>query len=144
MVRGFPGGSDSKASAYNSRDLGSITGWRRFPWRRKWQPTPVFLPGEVRGQRSLMGYSPWGRKESDTTERLTLWSSDLPKDHRLPLLGQEKGRDLVSPHIMKESCLQVLGFRKGMRMHIRNSSEEEVSPRKCIIGFCRPGRMPLA
>ena len=41
---------------------------RKIPWRRKWQPTPVFLPGETRGQRSLDGYSPWGRKASDTTE----------------------------------------------------------------------------
>ena len=40
-----------------------------FFWRRKWQPTPVFLPGKSHGQRSLAGYSPWGRKESDTTER---------------------------------------------------------------------------
>ena len=39
-----------------------------LPWRRKQQPTPVFLPGESHGQRSLVGYSPWGRKESDTTE----------------------------------------------------------------------------
>ena len=38
------------------------------PWRRKWQSTPVFLPGESHGQRSLVGYSPWGRKESDMTE----------------------------------------------------------------------------
>ena len=38
--------------------------------RRKWQPTPVFLPGKSHGQRSLVGYSPWGRKESDTTEQL--------------------------------------------------------------------------
>ena len=37
-------------------------------WRRKWQPTPVFLPGESHGGRSQVGYSPWGRKESDTTE----------------------------------------------------------------------------
>ena len=37
-------------------------------WRRAWQPTPVFLPGEPHGQRSLAGYSPRGRKESDTTE----------------------------------------------------------------------------
>ena len=34
----------------------------KIPWRRKWQPTPVFLPGESHGQRSLMGYSPWGHK----------------------------------------------------------------------------------
>ena len=39
-------------------------------WRRKWQPTPVFLPGESQGRGSLIGYSPWGRKESDTTEWL--------------------------------------------------------------------------
>ena len=38
-------------------------------WRRKWQPTPVFLPGEFYGPRSLVGYSPWGREESDTTEQ---------------------------------------------------------------------------
>ena len=44
----------------------------KIPWRRKWQPTPVFLPGEFHGQRSLAGYSPWGHKEVDTTERLPL------------------------------------------------------------------------
>ena len=40
--------------------------------RREWRPTPGFLPGESHGQRSLVGYSPWGRKGSDTTEQLTL------------------------------------------------------------------------
>ena len=45
---------------------------RKIPWRRKLQPTPVFLPEESLGQRSLVGYSPWGHKESDTTERPTL------------------------------------------------------------------------
>ena len=42
----------------------------RIAWRRKWQPTPVFLLGESHGRRSLGGYSPQGCKESDTTERL--------------------------------------------------------------------------
>ena len=42
----------------------------KVPWRRKWQPTPVFLPGKSHGRRSLVGYSPWGRKESDTTKQL--------------------------------------------------------------------------
>ena len=41
----------------------------KIPWRRQWQPTPVFLPGKFHGQRSLVGYSPWGRKESDMTEQ---------------------------------------------------------------------------
>ena len=73
---GFLGGSDRKESAHSAGDLGSILG-REAPWRREWQPTPVFLPGEVHGQRSLVGYSPWGCKESDRTERLTLSLSFL-------------------------------------------------------------------
>ena len=46
-------------------------------WRRKWQPTPVFLPGESHGQRNLPGHSPWGHKESDTTEWLTTTTTCL-------------------------------------------------------------------
>ena len=42
--------------------------FRKILWRRKWQPTQVFLPGKSHGQRSLEGYSPWGHKESDMTE----------------------------------------------------------------------------
>ena len=40
---------------------------RKIPWRREWRPTPVFLPGEFYEQRRLVGYSPWGHKESDMT-----------------------------------------------------------------------------
>ena len=43
----------------------------KIPWRRRWQSTPVFLPGKSHGQRSLAGYSPWGRKESDTSYQLS-------------------------------------------------------------------------
>ena len=59
-----------KASTYNAGDPGSIPGLGTFPWKRKWQPTPVLLPGRAHGQRSLVGYSPWGRNESDTIEEL--------------------------------------------------------------------------
>ena len=45
-----------------------------IPWRREWQPIPVFLPGESHEQRSLVGYSPWVHKESDMTEWLILYS----------------------------------------------------------------------
>ena len=48
---------------------------RKIPWRREWPPTSVFLPGELHGQRSLVGYSPWGHKESDITEQLTVSSA---------------------------------------------------------------------
>ena len=44
---------------------------RKIPWRRNWQPTPIFLPEKFRGQRSLKGYNPWGHKESDMTENAT-------------------------------------------------------------------------
>ena len=64
---GFPGGSDNKESVCNAGDPSSTPGSGRFLWRRKWQP-PLLLSGESR--RSLAGYSPWGRKELDTTERL--------------------------------------------------------------------------
>ena len=42
----------------------------KIPWRREWQPTPVFLPEKSHGQRNLVGYSPWGHKESDMTQQL--------------------------------------------------------------------------
>ena len=66
----FPGGSDGKVSACNAGDLGLTPGIGKISWRRKWQPTPVFLPGESHRWRSLAGYSPWGHKELDMTEQL--------------------------------------------------------------------------
>ena len=53
--------------------MGSIPGLGGSPWSREWQPTLLFLPGEFHGQRSLAGYTPWGCKELDTTELLTLF-----------------------------------------------------------------------
>ena len=73
--RGFPGGTvvkDPPANAGDARDLGSVPGLGRPPWRREWQPTPVCLPEKVHGQRSLVGYSPWGCKVSDMTEPLKI------------------------------------------------------------------------
>ena len=54
-------------------------GLGRSPWRRKWQPTPVFLPGESHRRRSLVGYSPRGCKELDTTEQLNFQLSTYDK-----------------------------------------------------------------
>ena len=84
---GEPGGLPSMGSQsrtqlkrLSSSSSSSLQCWRprfdpwmgKIPWRRKGQPTPAFLPGKPHGQRSLEGYSLWGRKESDTTEQLTL------------------------------------------------------------------------
>ena len=59
------------ANAGEAREESLIPGSGGFPWRRKWQPTPVFPPGKFYGQRSLADYSPWSHKESDTTEKLS-------------------------------------------------------------------------
>ena len=83
-----PGGPDGKESACNAGD--GYNPWvGKIHWRRKWQPTSVFSPGELHGQRSLVDYSPWGCKELDTTEQLTLsLFYDLS-----PILGFPGGSD---------------------------------------------------
>ena len=58
----FPDGSAVKSLPANAGDKSSIPGSGRLPWRRKWQPTPVFLPGKSQGQRNLAGYSLWGQR----------------------------------------------------------------------------------
>ena len=66
-----PGGTSDKEPTYQRRRLKSrgFHPWvRKIPWRRAWLPTPVLLPGEFHGQRSLVGYSPWCCKDSDMTE----------------------------------------------------------------------------
>ena len=67
-------------SACNAGNLGFDPWVGKILWRRKWQPTPVCLPGEPHGRRSLVGYSPWDCKESDMTERL---STGIYKKRRL-------------------------------------------------------------
>ena len=67
---GLPGGLYSKESACNEEDLGLIPGWED-PLEEGMATSPVLLPGESHGQRSLEGYGPWSRKESDTTGRLS-------------------------------------------------------------------------
>ena len=69
-VKGLPLWLNDKESTCQCRRHGFDPWIRKVCWRRKWQPTPVFLPGKSHRQKSLAGYSPWGRKESDTTEQL--------------------------------------------------------------------------
>ena len=74
IVLGLPGGTSGKESTCQFRrhkrcGFNLLAG--KIPWRRKWQPTPVFLPGKFHGKRSLAGYSLQGCKELDTTEQLS-------------------------------------------------------------------------
>ena len=71
--RGFPGGTSGKELTCQCRrhKRHGFNPWvRKIPWRRKWQPASVFLPGKSHGQRSLVGYSPQGHKESAKTEHM--------------------------------------------------------------------------
>ena len=69
---GFPGDSDSKESTCNGGELGSTPEWERYPGGEHGNPLQYFCLENPHGQRSLEGYSPWGRKESDMTERLSI------------------------------------------------------------------------
>ena len=82
---GFPSGTSGKEPTCQCRRRkrrGFDLWVRKIPWSREWQPTPVCLPGESHGQRSLAGYSPWGHIELDTTKRLN--SSSRSKGDRVP------------------------------------------------------------
>ena len=74
MVKNLP------ANVRDSR-LGFDPGAGKTPWGRKWQPTLVFLPRKFHRQRSLAGYSPWGHKESDTTEQLSAYACTHTHTH---------------------------------------------------------------
>ena len=105
MLKGFLGGASGKESACQCRRhrrWGFDPCVGKIPWRRKWQPTPVFLPRKSHGQRSLVGYSPWCCKESDMTERAHTHTHTPPptwKGPRFHLRGKEMWtlQDLEAP-----------------------------------------------
>ena len=68
MNMGFPRWLSGKESACQRRRPGFDPWVGKIPWRRPWQPTPVFWPGESQGQGSLVGCHLWGHTESDVTE----------------------------------------------------------------------------
>ena len=80
-VKNLPAMQETQVQSLNWEDL----------LRRAWLPTPVFLPGEFHEQRSLMGYSPWGRKESDMTAQLTLRASSAAQLTHFPAQGHRAG-----------------------------------------------------
>ena len=77
-------GSVVKNPLANVGDTGSIPESGRFPWRRKWQPTTVFLPGKFHRQQSLAGNSPWGHKKSDMTKHARTQHTYIPSLVSLP------------------------------------------------------------
>ena len=85
-----------KKSTIQCRRYGFDPWVRKMPWRRKWQPTPVSLPGESHGERSMAGYSPCTCKELDTTERIYTHTHARAQQihNKPPVLGQDVHPDL--------------------------------------------------
>ena len=105
-------------------------------WRRKWQPTAVLLPGESHGGRSLVGYSPWGRQESDATEPLHF---TIPQLGSFLKIHRESSRQECSFPPLSISLTSVLAFQLSFSSHINhwfilkygwspNSSKNVLSP----------------
>ena len=102
--------SSQHRSCLRCQRVGSTPGSGKIRWRRKWQPAPVFLSGKSHGQRNLVGYSPWGRKELDRTEHTHMiyyWhpqsacnTGDLDS---IPGLGRSPGEGNGNP--LQYSCL---------------------------------------
>ena len=91
-------GKESACQCRCHRRPGFNSWVRKIPWRRKWQPTPVFLPGESYGQRSLVGYSPWGCREKDMTEHACMlrWNAASLEEGNLDPASSER-RGLPPP-----------------------------------------------
>ena len=122
----FPGGSNGKESTCQCRRPRFDPWVGKILWRRKWLSTPVLLPGKSHGQRSLVGYSPWGRKESDTTEQLHfhLSCSELRGAWWAAIYGVAQSRTrlkwqqqqhtfalLFSPHPPSPPVINATGFK---------------------------------
>ena len=102
----FPGGLDGKVSAYSAGDPGSISGSGRSSGEDNGSPLQL-LPGKSHGQKSLVGYSPWGHKESDTTERLHF----LLRCLKLPCLSP-------ASHLGFKSSFKILSIQPVLRLTI--------------------------
>ena len=118
-----PDGASGKESACQCGRCWFDSWVRKIPWRREWQPTPVFLPGKSHGQRSLERYGPRGCRESDTSEHACMQTS-----HQTPLrLGRHPGNFLarVQP-TLKFLPQWILGRGK-----FQNSLTNKSSPSSC-------------
>ena len=100
IVGGLPPWLSNKECASECRRCRFNPRVWKISWRRAWQPTPVFLHGEFHGQKSLVGYSPWGRKELDMTEQLSMHAIMPPTNLTLKIWTIS----LISKGILSKIC----------------------------------------
>ena len=117
--RDFLSGSDSKESACSAGDPGLILGSGRFPWRKEWQSTLVFLPEEFHGQRNLARYNPCGRKESDMTDWATHTCTHTYTHTHTHIQTESRKMILMNlsakQHSRHRNMAQTCGHNRGMR-----------------------------
>ena len=126
LVRGIPGGSDSKKICLQCRRPRFHPWVGKIPWRREWQPTPVFFPGEWHGQRSLAGYSQWSHQESDMTEQLSLTFSYKLKGSRFWL-------HLEGDSLMVGVSDNPIAWKSNQVLHCDQSSKPGWPPIKLAV-----------
>ena len=109
----------------------------KIPWRRKWQSTPVLLPGKSHGQRSLVGYSPWGRKELDTAESLHFTSTSF--SGHLSLHMAEVYPNCVNPSriVSQRMLLLLLLLRRFSHVRLCATPWTAAHQAPLSIGFSR-------
>ena len=109
---GFPGSSVVKKPPANAGDAGFNPWVRKIPWKRKWQPSPVFLPGKSHGQMSLVGYSPSGRKGLVTKQQdclvFSVFIFHYLEGESCPDIGMKERRGLQQQVIWVESVEKLI------------------------------------
>ena len=117
IMRGLSRCSNGKEYACQCRRHrrhGFSTWVELIPWGRKWQPTPVFLPGKFYGERSLVVYSPWGCKESDMTD----WLSEHTCNH----LNNKNKIFYIKKHVLDQLCETPLSESKTSQFLVLDSA----------------------
>ena len=122
----FPAGSDNKESASNAGDLGSIPGLGRSPRGGHVSPLSISCLENPHGQRSLVGYSPWGRKESDTTEGLS------PAQHNKFFSSIT---ECHNGHCHRKSILKVF-FWKRVQLYLAKCFPNLFAYKSCVGMMC--------
>ena len=134
--KGFPDGSLAKIQLANVEDAGSIIGAKKIPWRSKWQPPSVFLPGKFHGQRSQANYSsPWGPKASDTIEKLRPGSPQTSNPTTWPW-RMSRDCPLKTTHVVKHH----LGKKKGYARRSSGARWPGQTPGSRLLGYPTPLR----
>ena len=95
----------------------------KIPWRRTWQPTPGFLPEKSQGQRNLVGYSPWGHKESDTTEGMSR-DAHISKSELYEIICKNNNNKVLSFKLLYEI---IINYYHRHNAEEKNDTEKSIN-----------------